>query len=176
MEVQTFSTFNNFTKEEMDLRSKVMPIIVAHLDNLRKKMKHYFGESLDGPNPFHWIVSPFTISTEALNSVFLPLSVVEQLLDISTNIALKALFPTVSLADFWSRLLQTYPAAAQYAIKLLLPFASTWSCETGFSALTAMKYKAKKRLNLENDLRLALSNISPRIDMLCGKSQSQPSH
>lgn len=177
MEFPTFPIFDSFTKEEMNLRSKVMPIIVTHLANLRKKMKHYFGESLDGSADFQWIVSPFTISSEAINTASLPLPVMEQLLDVSTNIGLKSLFPTVSLADFWSRLLPTYPAAATFAVKLLLPFASTWSCEAAFSALTAMKYKARNRLYVENDLRLALSKkISPRIDMLCSKSQCQPSH
>lgn len=176
MEVQTFATFDSFTKEKIDIRSKVLPIITIHLDNLSKKIKHYFGESLDGSNPFHFIISPFTISIEELNSASIPFSLIEQLLDLSSNIALKVLFPTLSLPHFWCKMLEPYPEVAQYAIKLLLPFASTWSCETGFSALTAMKYKTRNRLNVENDLRLALSNISPRIDTLCGNLQSQPSH
>ncbi len=61
------------------------------------------------------------------------------------------------------------------AVKLLLPFASTYPCEAGFSKLT-LKTKYRNRLQVEDDLRLALSNIETRIVLLCKRKQAQVSH
>ena len=172
-ESSPFPTFENFTKEDLHLRTEVTPIIETHLTNLKKKLFHYFDNKTC--DQFQWVVSPFTVS--AADVSVHPVAVAEELLDLSSDIALKTSFPTTPLATFWSRLLPQYPTAAAYAVKLLIPFASTWSCETAFSALTAVKVKTRNRLQVENDIRLALTdNPSPRIDTLCGKLQCQPSH
>ena len=49
------------------------------------------------------------------------------------------------------------------AIKRLIPFASTYPCEAGFSTLAAIKTKMRNRLDPENDIRCALTKIQPRI-------------
>ena len=176
-DIDAFPKFHNFVKETTDLKSAVAPIVMNHLENVRKRLLQYFSAILNGTNTYQWLVSPFAISSEDVRNASLPLLVAEQLLDISTDISLKAVFPMVPLPVFWSELLPKYPVVAMYAVKLLLPFASTWSCEAGFSAMTAIKCKSRNRLHAENDLRLALTkNISPRIDLLCSKLQCHPSH
>ena len=62
------------------------------------------------------------------------------------------------------------------AVNILLPFATTYLCETAFSALTNMKMKYRSRLVVESDMRVCLSNITPRIDSLCKAKQAHPSH
>ncbi|KAL1261275.1 hypothetical protein QQF64_006540 [Cirrhinus molitorella] len=61
-------------------------------------------------------------------------------------------------------------------IKLLLPFTSVYLCEAGFPKLTALKTKYRNRLQVEDDIRLALSNTEPQIPLLCEKKQAQVSH
>ena len=59
---------------------------------------------------------------------------------------------------------------------ILVPFCSTYLCECGFSALLAIKSKARSRLDVESNIRCALSATSPDIGMLVAKKQGHPSH
>ena len=58
----------------------------------------------------------------------------------------------------------------------LLPFGSTYLCETAFSALVAMKTESRNTMNVENDLICSLSCIEPQISLLAKNKQSQASH
>lgn len=49
---------------------------------------------------------------------------------------------------------------------LKFPFATTWLCETGFSAMCVLKTKHRNRLKVEDDLRLCLSKVMPRFQKL----------
>ena len=69
-----------------------------------------------------------------------------------------------------------YPLLPNKAVNILLPFATTYLCETAFSALTNMKTKYRSRLVVESDMRVCLSNITPRIDSLCKAKQAHLSH
>lgn len=62
-----------------------------------------------------------------------------------------------------------YAELSEIAIKLLLNFTSTYLCETSFSAMTVIKTKQRNRLNAENAMRIAISNIEPRIKRLAHK-------
>lgn len=48
----------------------------------------------------------------------------------------------------------------------LMPFATTYLCETGFSALVALKTKYRNKLDVGPDLRLKLTSIQPDIKTL----------
>ena len=71
---------------------------------------------------------------------------------------------------------QTYPNVSLTALRILVPFASTYLCEAGFSALVDIKTKNRNRLNVEDDIRLALTNVKPQISVLAERLQHQPSH
>ena len=50
-------------------------------------------------------------------------------------------------------------------------------CESGFSVLTNIKTKKRERLLIvEEEMRVALSNVPPDIKEICAKSQAQISH
>ena len=85
-------------------------------------------------------------------------------------------FMQQQFSKFWLTVASEYPLLSQKAVKILLPFATTYLCEAGFSALTNLKNKYRSRLAPENDLRVCLSVISPRIDSLCKAKQAHPSH
>ena len=63
---------------------------------------------------------------------------------------------TSSLATFWVALMREYPPLSGEALKLL-PFTLTYSCETGFSKLTALKTKYRGA-QIENDLAVFIQN------------------
>src|SRR4029434_7278002 len=58
-------------------------------------------------------------------------------------------------------------------MRCLLPFQTTYLCESSFSTLAFLKNKYRARLEPENAMRLSLSIISPRIDRLCGLHHAQ---
>ena len=59
----------------------------------------------------------------------------------------------------------------------LLPFCTTYLCESTFSTLTYIKSKYRSTLiNVENLLRSALTQTEPRFNYLCKNKQSHSSH
>ena len=61
-------------------------------------------------------------------------------------------------------------------MKVLLPFSSTYLCESGFSTLLHMKTKSRNRLDAEDCMRCALSSTSPKIEAPVDKFQQQVTH
>jgi len=51
----------------------------------------------------------------------------------------------------------------------LLPFATTYLCEQGFSALTVSKTKVRNCLNPGDNMRIALSKTQPYIEDIMEK-------
>ena len=81
------------------------------------------------------------------------------------------------LAEFWLRRRTTHPSLSDRALKFLLPFITSYLCEQGFSSMIYVKNKYTSTLkDLDNRLRLKLTNIQPNFNKLCSSIQSQPSH
>lgn len=101
----------------------------------------------------------------------------DALLDLSSDRTLKTLFDSNTLPEFWLSVETEYAELVRLAIDILLPFSSTWLCEATFSILTYIKSKYRSfLLTVDDDLRIAVSGIKPRIGMLCSQKQAQPSH
>ena len=73
-------------------------------------------------------------------------------------------------------MLQEYPKMAKEALEALIPFPTTYLCEAAMSALVNIRTTYRNCLRVANDMRIALSNINPRIDELVSKTQEQRSH
>ena len=73
-------------------------------------------------------------------------------------------------------MVQAYPTLAKRAFQVIVPFVTTYLCESGFSVLVTIKTNARNKLNVTHDMRVALSNTSPRIDLLVANRQQQCSH
>jgi len=66
---------------------------------------------------------------------------------------------------------------AEEALKLLIPFSTTYLCENGFSTLTTIKNKIRNRLEISSAMRISLTkSIKLRIDEIISYQQQQPSH
>lgn len=150
----------------------VRDTIVAHLSTLAE----YFGVYLKNLNmeEYDWVRDPF--STFAKSTCRLSGKAEQELVELSCDRTLKIKFQEQALYQFWPTVAVDYPVLVKEAMKVLLPFPTTYICEASFSALAAMKTKLRSRQEVENDLRVCLSTITPRIDRLCSKKQAHPSH
>lgn len=166
---EAFALLDDFLDEHNISKDDLKPIICEHIDGLIGQFRNYFPEKASADN---WIRNPFVIDTIAV----LPLTQQEGLIDISCDESLKASFTGQPLAKFWISVRSEYPELSNAALRKLVPFASTYLCESGFSALTLIKNKYRSRLRVEGDLRLFLSPTQPRIDELCSELQAHPSH
>ena len=99
----------------------------------------------------------------------------EEFIKLVNDSGAQELFPRVDLPSFWSSLLGSYPIVSDMALKLLIPFPSTYLCEAAFSSILVIKTKARNRLDIEPDLRCCLAVTEPRIQKLVEK-QHQKSH
>ena len=101
----------------------------------------------------------------------------DKLLELAADEGLKMIFGTMtSLASFWIHVSAEYPELAEIALKALLPFPSSYLCETGFSTMSIIKTKYRNSMDVRSPLRVALSSIEPRIDKLSKNKQAHMTH
>uniref|UniRef100_A0A3P8SRC8 HAT C-terminal dimerisation domain-containing protein n=1 Tax=Amphiprion percula TaxID=161767 RepID=A0A3P8SRC8_AMPPE len=140
--------------EENDLSvNTVKKSITSYLQALLEHFNKFFPEET-APEKNDWIQSPFTVTTTSHLS-----SDMED-----------------ALVELSSDLQKEYPPLSRAAMDVLTPFGCMYLCEKMFSALTYIKNKYRSRLNVEDDLRVAVSKIKPRIDLLCSTHSVHPSH
>ena len=156
------------TTPELDTTS-TLKVIVDHLDSLSKAFKDYFPDDPRKGNL--WIINPFLTHENALT-----LAEEEKLIELSSDLRLKALFGTVSVPKFWIHVRLEYPELYTKAMKFLLPFSKTYLCEAAFSAMTLIKTKQRNRLQIDHALRMAVSNLQPRIEKIINSKVQQSSH
>ena len=123
---------------------------------------HYFTK-LD--SSINWIRNPFAASDETMEHLS-PLCQ-EKLLELKSDKTLEMSYSGNNICKFWISVSEEYKELFQQSLKILVQFRSTYLCESGFSALTTIKTKYRNRLNIEDDMRLALSNIVPNIERTC---------
>jgi hypothetical protein len=122
-----------------------------------------------------WIREPSSVPPE--KTQHLPLTAQEELAELSNDRTLQLVFLNKDMCDFRLTVKNEYPVVIELVIRVLLPFATSYLCESAFSASTYIKSKYRTRLaNVEADLRAALSNIEPRFDLLYSKMQAHPTH
>ena len=73
-------------------------------------------------------------------------------------------------------MLGSYPIESEIALKLLMPFPSTYLCEAAFSSMLVIKTKARNRLHVEEGLSCCLAVTQSRIQKLVDEKQHQKSH
>jgi len=150
----------------------IHPLILDHLDELHEKVGHYF-PSLS-TEKYDWVRNPFV---EEKSTDIFTFQEEEELSDILNDRTLKLKYSQQNLNSFWIEIEKEHPSIAKKALTILIQFSTTYLCEFGFSALTNIKSKKRERLlSVEEELRVCLSTIRPRIYNLCKIHQSQVSH
>ncbi|XP_070584365.1 SCAN domain-containing protein 3-like [Erythrolamprus reginae] len=170
-----FDMFQTLTGilEETEPEPSFSQLVHDHLSQLSEEFERYFPTTKDPRTRKEWIRNPFVNKPGEST-----LSVLEedQLIEIANDGSLKSMFETSNLPTFWIKVQAEYPGIATKALKTLLPFPTSYLCETGFSAMTTAKTKLRSRLDIRNTLRVSLSPITPRWDRLVAGKQAQCSH
>lgn len=156
---------------ESQSKKKIADEIISTIDELQTSLKSYFPSlSVD---EYEWLINPFVIC----KTPDLTTTEKEQLIDLRNDMFYRSTFVEKNLDEFWLSVKNVYPAISLKAIKILLPFASSWFCEFGFSALTEIKSKKRERLlKVDDEMRTCLATLEPRFDLICSRKQAQPSH
>ena len=151
----------------LDLKTIVIPCLKQHISPLHRFFKKYF---LGDSSQYDWVRDPFRATAPAEFS-----SVEEdQLIDMSSNSTLRLRFTSQTLSEFWLGVERKYPLIRQRAVNILLPFATYYLCEMGFSTVAALNTRSK--LNIEQELRVAISNLKPRFERMCSEKGAHSSH
>lgn len=73
-----------------------------------------------------------------------------------------------SLIEFWYIVEKKLPEISRKPLHALIPFATSYFCEYGFSAVVVTKCKYRAKLDI--------SKITPRYDKLIKCKEAHPSH
>lgn len=171
----SFPRLNNLLDDTenlpLQLINEFKDLVSRHLVTLKNEIGEYFPDVSSESWEFKLTRDPFKIDVDIL-----PDHIQEQAIDIKCDSQAKAEFQNMGVEDFWLSYLPVYPQVALEAAKLLVQFSSTYLCESGFSTLAYLKSKYRARLDVESDLRCALSQLQPDIKKIVKDKQCQPSH
>ncbi|XP_060870180.1 zinc finger MYM-type protein 6-like [Metopolophium dirhodum] len=157
---------------ELDIDSNIKITIENHLQSLYDTFEDYYPVNQDPRDGYLWVQNPFLTNSQHK----LCLKEQELLLEISSDIGLQSKFKTMSVTKFWIELKDEYYVLFEKAMKILLPFSSTYLCEAGFSGMTHIKTKTRNRLDATHSLRVALTTtVEPRFDKIVKTKQAQRS-
>ncbi|XP_042203807.1 zinc finger BED domain-containing protein 5-like [Homarus americanus] len=126
--------------------------ITQHLKSLESELKNYFPEFEEEDGKL--VRNPFS---GTLDIATIPSDVQDEFLDLKNDSVAKDLYEERSLTVFWRSMYQSYLKVSEIALRVLLPFSTTYLCECGFSTLLHIKSKSRNRLGVDPDMRCALS-------------------
>ena len=118
----------------------------AHFSALQKHFQRYF--PVQDPKEYDWIHDPFSATPPADFST----AQEEQFIDVTSDSTMRLQFQSKTLAAFWIGAEKDYPLLGKRALTILLPFATSYLCEVGSSAVASIKTKHRSKLDIENEL------------------------
>ena len=122
--------------------------LTGHLPGLLDKFNRYVPELTEEPTAsYQWIANPFTENIEEQLPATSPSILLEELIDLSSGDTMRARFNEVQLDTFWSQCGAEFQVCHDAAVKVLISFSTTYLCEAGFSATTALKTKYRARFD-----------------------------
>ena len=156
---------------------------VDKLDVMIENFEQRF-EELDSDKAKHenlLFINPFAVDPGKMHFG------VQELIDLQNSATLKARYEKLSvmatgkdLVDFWKAVPVTaFPELRSFNAKFISRFGTTYRCEQAFSTMKFVKSKYRTRLthaHLEALMKLAVTDLQPRLEDLVKKVQLQGSH
>lgn len=140
----------------------IKPQLAVHLSGLLNKCNAYFPELTTEQATTHiWITPPFSENIEAKLPFTVSSKLLEEFIDISSGNSLRTRFNEMPLETFWCECLDEYGTVSSAALKVLIPFNTSYLFEVGFSSMTSMKKKYQARMNIAHDIHVCLLKIPP---------------
>ena len=145
--IASFSRFAKYLADTELSFESLKDVVLQHLGKLNKRFEQYFPEDTVLKESVGWVINPFRCSLQNLTEK--PHWLAEQLIELQADVTAQSEYETLDLETFWmSEPAKAQPLAREEAIKLLLPFATTYLCEAGFSALAVIKTESNVRCQL----------------------------
>ncbi|KAM3868917.1 zinc finger BED domain-containing protein 5-like [Diretmus argenteus] len=167
--IDSFDNLKTFI-EINELQNTAIPVMRDHISGLKTNFQKYF--CVDDSAAYDWIRDPFATTAPSTFSS----AEEEQYIDLTSDTTARLQLTSKTMAGFWVGVEKDYPLIGQRAVGVLLPFATSYLCEAGFSAVAAIKSKYRSKLDIENELRVAISKQAPRFEKICKEKQAHPSH
>ncbi|XP_065663053.1 protein FAM200A-like [Hydra vulgaris] len=133
--------------------------ILCHLDNLINEFGNYFPDV--NLLSSEVIISPFSCDVKNVNE-----EAQEEFIELKNDTTAKDHFKITPLNNFWLKMRNSYPLCLTIALKALIPFSTSYLCEAGFSAMLSIKTKKRNRLEIDADIRCALSKTKPDFQII----------
>ena len=109
-------------------------VMCSHLDALISHFEKYFSEDM---KKYNWIRNPFIDNANAPQG-FTSLEA-EQFIDLTSDLTLKSMYNPNSLISFWIKVPVKFPLVGCKALRVLVPFATSYLFEASFSAVAVIK-------------------------------------
>ena len=168
---QNFSQF--YWLNKCEVTNDAVTVIADHLNMLIKDFNNRFCD-LKAMNFPSWLTQPLLIDVSDAAVQYQ-----EELSELQHDESVKTLFKVKS-TNMWlcDEVEGKYPNICKSARELLIPFPSSYLVECGFSAVDNLLESKRNRLYItkRGDLRLKLTNLSPRVKDMCRLHQAQISH
>ncbi|MBN3303750.1 ZBED5 protein, partial [Amia calva] len=97
-----------------------------------------------------WIRNPFNSSAPEFTN-----KEMQQYIELACYGHLQLDFSSDNLIKFWAKVQRDFPDIATQALLKILPFATTYLCETGFSSSVSTKNKIQEKLNAEPEMYIS---------------------
>ena len=157
-----------------DLSIISLPLVVSntaseHLNRFETNFKQYFTSDFSS---YAWIRNPFSVSV--VPSMFSGPQK-EEFIELSCNNTPKSKLDRFC-TNFSIKARAEYPDISKAALRVLIPYAASYMCEAGFSAVAILKTKYRLKLDVEREMRVAISNITPRFEVLCRNKRADVLH
>ena len=151
--LSNLSVFFEENDIEQETMNRTILSVKEHIKILEEEISRYFPNLPD--TPFALARSPFAIRVEDV-----PENAQEEFIELITSDAAKTDLSSMSVTKFWIKRWQSYPVLSEITLRLILPFPTTYLCETGFSSLLVIKSKYRSRLVAENDVLCSCKDCS----------------
>ncbi|CAG9822185.1 unnamed protein product [Phaedon cochleariae] len=112
--------------------------VTARVFALRDELKLFYEAQERSKNELDLLRNPFKLAVEIV-----PDDCQDEFLELKNDSGAKDLFDEKSVSEFWPLMCESYPKIAEIAIRALLPFVSTYLCESGFSTMLQIKTKQR---------------------------------
>ena len=142
----------------------IKTVMCSHLDALISHFEKYFSEDM---KKYNWIRNLFVDNANASQGfTFLE---AKQFIDLTPDLTLKSIYIPNPLNSFWVKAQTEFPLVDYKALRVLVPFATSYLSEAGFSAVTVIKSRYHNKIGIEREMRVAISNIALRFDKKSNK-------
>ena len=143
--------FNNIT---------IKKVILDHLKKLQHNIKTYFPDTLASLSTF--LMNPFEYDSQLIDDSTLR----NEFIELITDTRLKSYYIKHTYEEFWCHAYASYKTIGEFALRILVPFGTTYLCEKSFSTLVNIKTKYRNRVDPVPQMIVSISKIKPRFAKL----------